>query len=353
MDKSKVSERIEKKHELQEDIKALLQENSTTSVRVSTLRNKMISEREAYSSLKNTVENDHQRGRERSSYEGMYEESKRNLQQMSEQLTTLEKRQLEIQEEIEAKKEELRACDTGASAEEVLTHLSEIESLKSEKEQIISSIEEQQSIISSLDDGDDEKLEGLQSQKEELLADIALGSDRQSELNVINQAIDDILNDKDGQHTEAVHKEVSAKQTITGLNKRLDNLNVKIEVLESKTPAYVEQFLIGQAEQASEKYIQLAKGLIEELMRIKTISDLLEKTTNPPKRLLMYSFDDVLIPAFSTNAFSEIDAHDESQGILFASRIAGYGSADRDSEYQAYRKQLISEFNALGLQSIF
>lgn len=150
---------------------------------------------------------------------------------------------------------------------------------------------------------------GLAQKREDLLADIAMGADRGKELVELDQEIDAASSTATAAKEKAKAAAGPAKQAISGLARKLAEVEADIQYALSKDlPAAVEKFLLEKATAASEEYMELAKALIGKHLQICGLGSLIERRGGSPKKILTSGWDDFKIPSFNLPACEKMQS---------------------------------------------
>ena len=189
----------------------------------------------------------------------------------------------------------------------ILEHQEQIKAAKINAEQLDSVIFEQlQIIIKAVVPSD--PTSQLITQREELLAQIALGSDRSSELKKLDAQIEKTS----ANHASIVanHQKTidHAQQTINGLEKRLSNEQQRIDYLENYSAKILDAFLMAKATQTASEFNQLANVLYEktnELIALESFIATLGKRRNTE---LFYQKWELKIPYVDHDKPAQIDS---------------------------------------------
>lgn len=273
-----LTSRLERKRQAQNQLEGLVQENSNVAVRLGAARSKQIDLRQQVNSLQSTVDNDKAKGKS-SNYEGRLQSADSDYRRCSEEVTWLEKRQLEIAEEKLQLQRLIQECDSGAGVAEVKAHQAVLAEAQAEVERLRSLIAEQEEALASASTDADERLEELQECRETVLAGIALGETQQGELDALDKEIAAILEDTDGSQRKSLEQYRHASQTINGLRTRLQPAEESLAEVEALTVQVLEQFLISQADEISAAYTEQAKAIGESFARIKALDEILMTKT--------------------------------------------------------------------------
>ena len=273
-----LTSRVEKKRQAENDLKNLMQDKSNVTVKLGSERANIIEIRQALTSYQGSVERDKGRGKV-SPYEERLHATENDYRRCNEIITNLEKRQLEIADEKLRLEQLIQECDSGADVAEVKAHHSALANAQAEVEQIRTLIAEQEEALANATSDADERLESLQERRETVLAGIVLGESQQSDLDELDKAIADILEDADGSQRKSLEQYRHASQTINGLRQRLTEAEAALAELDGLTDEVLEQFLIGQAAELSAAYTAQAQVLGEQFARLKALDEILMDKT--------------------------------------------------------------------------
>lgn len=162
---------------------------------------------------------------------------------------------------------ELAGMEVSADIDVLLTHKEEIGQKRQELSEYQNRITEQQGIIEKAREHTD-AVAPLISQREELLADIALGEDRAADLSALDKQI--TATEKAQEKTLAEKKQAikQAEQTIAGLERRMQAIQSDIYRLENLEPVLLDLFVMGAAEQAAAEFLTLAEGITDKFTEL-------------------------------------------------------------------------------------
>ena len=195
-------------------------------------------------------------------------------------------------------------------------------------------------------------LEDLIQQREELLAESALGEDRADAIARLDAEIAEKSQAFDAEITEREGQIQHASQTAAGLRRRLDNAQTELERLQAMTPEIMKQFLLSEAEAACRDYMRGAKAVAKSYPRVIAFDRLYRRLTGEKKSgFLLYSTEDLLLPTFRLKACKGASQHNASHGVLFSASHASGRSSDGLSEYDRQIEAERARFEQLGIAS--
>jgi len=158
-------------------------------------------------------------------------------------------------------------------------------------------------------------LPSLVIQRENVLADIAMGMDKQAELNQLDT---DICTEESRkrEHEEAVAKACSTlKPALAGLQRKLTDAESELILLKEKKPTVIEGFLKSEAERLATSYVETAVNLARQLERIVAIGSMIKSYGG--NIFNNYSSQTLTVPLFSLAACLD-NTHPAYRGQLKA-----------------------------------
>lgn len=115
---------------------------------------------------------------------------------------------------------------------------------------------------------------GIMKQREDLLAAIAVGDATETDLEELDRQISEKSRFA-AEDLERVKNIVApARQTIAGLQRRLDEAEETLTTLESRKGEVMRRFLESEAEKAGEEYARLAGELVEKFRQLKALNQI-------------------------------------------------------------------------------
>jgi len=177
-----------------------------------------------------------------------------------------------IKESLDNIQTELLACQSHVSQSDILEHQQAIDEKEHQLEKFKQLIAEQQQIIIKASQPTDNTL-SLLKQREELLVDKALGSDRKKELDQIDQDIE-VQADQD-QKTLITNEKLlaHAQQTVTGLERRAAVIQDELIRLKQLTSSLLDELAVGLAEEVAKRYKKAADVMAKELINLVVIDN--------------------------------------------------------------------------------
>lgn len=190
-------------------------------------------------------------------------------------------------------------------AEDVLNFQEDIAAVDQKVTELQRSISEQELIIKQAEAGIiASDSDSLVRNRQNLLADIALGKASQEDLNQLDKKIAETNKATADSHTNAKATIEPARQTIIGLQRRLDEATGKLNALKEKKNEVIFHYLMNRAEMLGEEYINLAKKLVSKFSELVA----LDRIMGYPHRLVRADFNsEIFIPLFSLSAFKGIE----------------------------------------------
>lgn len=229
----------------------------------------------------------------------------------------------------------------GASEADVIAHQEELQRARAAVSHIETLIEAEETALRAVEaEGSDDRIEGLQRQREEILADIALGQRSSGEIAKIDDQLSTLLKDEDGREAGAIELQRQTYQTLAGLRRRGEKAQAEVQRLEKKTPAVAELFLRDQASRAAEAYLEHAQAAVSAIRRIYALDRILQGVLGSRSPVfLRSSVDEMQLPALLAPCFEGVQLHDERHAVMFsASGPRGLNADDEQAERRRLRK---------------
>ena len=272
-----------------------------------------------------------------------HDAAKAELRSLSARIADRESRFDSTHKEIESLRREIQDISQGASIDEVKAHLEALADQRATVDHLEELVRDMQARPAPEDFGDDE-LDALQQAREELLADIALGTAKQDELVALDGQIAEILDDSEGHQADAMSRVRDYRQTLNGLTHRLSVAKGRYDELANKTPEVIEQLLIARAGSVYEEYRRQAGALMESFHQLQGLQRLLSAAVPESQVSLLTSCWPLLfIPA----AGSSLTAGQEIEHLYRGKDERQEGILEED------RQRAFSELAALGVEKIF
>lgn len=122
-----------------------------------------------------------------------------------------------------------------------------------------------------------ERVAALETQREDLLADIATGQDKAAELNALDERLAQEKKDIAKKGTQA-----AIEQTVAGLNRKLERAQRELATLQEKCPALMRALLRAQAEALGTEYVAAAFALKAVHQRLNGLASMLSDLGSIP-----------------------------------------------------------------------
>jgi len=170
--------------------------------------------------------------------------------------TTLERLEKEINDHTtttEDLQSQLAGLDITVSLDHLTEHQSLIQSVQSELDNFARLIVEQHRILSETGNHED-VITPLIRQRQELLADIAIGNGNAKDLDKLNGEIETLQKEQLQKSALDAWLTDQAKQTLLGLERRREPVQTEFNRLSSLTPVLLDFFVMGKIEQALHEY---------------------------------------------------------------------------------------------------
>jgi len=187
-----------------------------------------------------------------------------------------EKELKSLNSKIEASKSELGNINIKASDSALLAHKKAIEAELDQIEKYQDLIDKNKIIIEGDTDTQD-STQDLKQQREALLVGIALGENKEAELNAIDKKISALLEKDKAVNSKREVNRTNAQQTIAGLTKKQEVHEAKLDTLNSITPELMTDYLQSLADEAAERYKQASELLCDSLLDICSFNELIGK----------------------------------------------------------------------------
>lgn len=333
--------RINEMRVLREKVESLKNEKSALSERLMSDRSNRPRLAQKVTSLEGTLKNASMHDKE--SWKQLLDDARQSLERIDTSISSNETRLKEIDAERYQAECKIAEHNKGTSIDDFRAHLKAINEAKAEVLRVEDIIAEQQGHLDSVSDDADSKIELLQSQRQQLLADIALGSGAPEDLKRIDQEIDDLLQDKDGVQRKSAEIHRHVHQTIAGLRPRLEAAHIHKANLEGYTKDILLQVLNSEAEQIAVEYHSHARAMIQAFEALIAIERIMKKTFGEETPSIMApAWWHMKVPSFVADGAEDIELHDPSQGVLYAVQQAlnnGDIDARVEQETQRLRRQ--------------
>ena len=170
-------------------------------------------------------------------------------------------------------KRQIIASVSRVSLANVLEHQNTISATQGDLANFQNLIADQQRAITEANHHTD-TVAPLINQREELLTDIALGEDKSTDLEQLDQQIEVSRQEQDNQLALSKKTIAAAQQTIAGLNRRMAETQDKLNRLNRLTPQLLDLFVMMQAEQAAKDFTALADQIIQKMHELITLEAL-------------------------------------------------------------------------------
>lgn len=196
-------------------------------------------------------------------------------------------------------------------------------------------------------------LQDLMRQREELLAESALGKDCSEAIAKLDAEIAEKGQAFDGEIADREGRVQHATQTAAGLRRRLADAQAELDRLQAMTPEVKEQFLYSEVEAACGEYMKAAKVVSEKYLSLMARERIYRLHTGTSGRKFMTAAaEDLLLPTFRLKACEGVPQHDPARGVLFSGNNAGYKSSDGLSEYDRQAQAERQRFESLGISPL-
>ncbi|WP_022946972.1 hypothetical protein [Methylohalobius crimeensis] len=178
----------------------------------------------------------------------------------------------------ELERNALPNCNAGAAIEEALAYQARVAEIQGQIEGLEKLIEEQRQIVEN-SQAEVPALDGLYQKREDLLADLAIGQASKADMETLEAEISEAEKNRDKAIQRAKRGEVKAnqaRQTIAGLERKIEPLRQELAEIEDKGPEVLRQLVRGEAEVLGKEYAELATALKNHFVRLVGLSMLLK-----------------------------------------------------------------------------
>lgn len=269
------------------------------------------------------------------------EEYRAALVKAQEEEDAAEEKYPRLNRELTKLEEELMAFRAALDAEDVLAFQKDVAAAREKAAGLRDLIGQQQHVIAeasaSVPTFPDRKEE-----RENLLVDIATGMASEADLKQLDAKIKKEA-DAVAKAREQIKSPVEqARQTMSGLERRLEEAEVQLKALEEKKGEVLYEFLMARAEKLGGEYAALAEQLVERYKQIMAINSAVLGIDDTFPKLLLPGYDTFSIPLFALRSHAALDAY---QGCLAAAQHAMTQNG-RNSALEEERKSI----SALGVE---
>lgn len=122
-----------------------------------------------------------------------------------------------------------------------------------------------------------ERVAVLETQREDLLADIATGNDKAAELKALDARLAQHKKDVDERGSQA-----AIGQTVAGITRKLERANSELQALQALRPTLLRKLLRAQAEALGGEYVAAARELKRVYRRLEGMGHLLQDFGHVP-----------------------------------------------------------------------
>jgi chromosome segregation ATPase len=232
------------------------------------------------------------------------------------------------------------------TAADVLEYQRQVSEARKNVEGIAAIVKKRESLVERAND-EMPLLNELRQRKEDLLAEIALGSDRQQALGEITKEIDD----ERKRIAELERAGAEASRALPGLKRKLSEAEDALKDLESRKKKILLAYLRGEADNAAQEYSETALKLVGVYLKLTALDSLMkaqggQSTAPPAGRLRPDGNQETMfkIPTFQLKAFEQIEDRSfpfEVYAVRLAQRL--------DSQQAAMAKE-VKRLSNLGVK---
>jgi vacuolar-type H+-ATPase subunit I/STV1 len=227
---------------------------------------------------------------------------KAKLEQATAAAKSTKEHRAQLTQERDDLKEQLANFEYLCTEEELLGYLKAHEEAKQKTADLRAAITKQDETIREANAGVPSMGDLLQ-QREDLLADIAMGNASGDSLETLDAQIGQKEKEIASAKAEAKKIVSQAQQVIAGLKRKMTEMEAKVkELKEEILPEAIAHFLLTRAETACEEYVQIARELIEKHRQIVGLGTLLKNSVPCGKNILAGKWNEFRIPAFDLKA---------------------------------------------------
>ena len=151
------------------------------------------------------------------------------------------------------------------------------------------------------------------SQRENMMAEIALGSANEKDLQILDEQIAEDKAAFEGAQAAATPALEKAKAIRSGLERKLTEAKAELQQLESKSREIMQSFLTHEAEATAAEYISHAQAIRMNYLRLRALEILIRKQGGGS--IGSYSIGKLYIPVFSLPQFDGLALPDEGAGF--------------------------------------
>lgn len=195
---------------------------------------------------------------------------------------------------------------------------------------LIAENEAKLAMLDEIEDGQASIYADLQREREDVLADIALGRKTDADLVAVDRRISEATNSK---RTSLAAKDAAEilriEQSLEGLRRRMNEAVQDLRNTEKLTPGIVKEFLVADAAATYADYLENAGKAIADLKRVMALHLIYEKSTgdmaNP---FTMFYSASALLPAFRL-------PHDDTRVAMAAPDLLFKSDMYRGTEEEA------------------
>ncbi|MCW9058732.1 MAG: hypothetical protein OQL11_07670 [Gammaproteobacteria bacterium] len=212
--------------------------------------------------------------------------------------------------------------------------------------QMLAEQEEKLGALESADETVAAQVCTLRREREDALADLALGNKRDADIAEIDRKISSAMGGyTDAQGAGEASDYLRAEQVVEGLRRRKAQAEQELERMEQLTPDIVRRFVIDEAAATYSSYLDNANKVIADMKRIAALDVIFgEVTGDNSYPFTAYQWRRTLLPMFNLPHDGEINAHDPASGRLFCSNslyACGIGGLNElDQAVEAERERL-------------
>lgn len=226
-----------------------------------------------------------------------YEEINSSLADVEKELLDAKERQRVLQDEEATLLSSMAAMNSNYATECLLY----LQKKRNEAEKTVftinGAITAQQKIIDQENAANQPAIAEATKKREEILADVALGTVDKSELAAIDEQLrkyTDSVSEATGKMNETV---THARQTITGLQRKLESAQREFETAEFARVAAERRFLLAEAEKAGKEYAEAANTIGANFRRLLALNAIMD--SKKMQTIECGDFRRILIPLFS------------------------------------------------------
>jgi hypothetical protein len=158
----------------------------------------------------------------------------------------------------------------------IIEHLSVVQAINTDIANYKKLINEQRGIIDGMDSGDNNPLHELSAKRENILTDIVLGLATNNDLTELDAEIKKATTDQVSIKSKNDSGVLQAKQTISGLERRMSEAQATVDNLNACTHKIMDAYLMAKASKAADEFNTMALALSEKLTELAALDRMIK-----------------------------------------------------------------------------